>query len=85
MSSTAIKKVTISLPEELLAYADSRAGDQRTSRSSVISELLAHERLRQLDALAREGYELYAREALEFAESTAEAVAESWGSDGPAR
>jgi metal-responsive CopG/Arc/MetJ family transcriptional regulator len=85
MSSTTIKKVTISLPEELLAFADSRAGDQRISRSGVISDLLERERLRQVEALAREGYERYAREAEEFAEATAKAIAESWGSDGPAR
>jgi metal-responsive CopG/Arc/MetJ family transcriptional regulator len=85
MSVTAIKKVTISLPVELLSFADSRASDQRTSRSSVISDLLERERLRQLDELAREGYEFYAAEAEEFAKASAAAVASAWGSDGPTR
>lgn len=85
MSSTAVKKVTISLPLELLSFADSRASVQRKSRSGVISDLLEQERRHQLDELAREGYEHYAAEAEEFAAASAAAVAAAWGLDDPAR
>ena len=36
------RKVTISLPEELVVYTDRRADQKGTNRSQVISQALAH-------------------------------------------
>lgn len=72
----AAKKVTISLPEDLLAFADTRASELGTTRSRVIGDLLAERRRQQRDALASEGYRFYAQEAEEFAEASGLAVAE---------
>lgn len=76
MPQVATKKVTISLPEELVAFADHKASEQRTTRSDVIGRLIEERRAAELDALAREGYELYAQEAIEFAEQSAIAFGE---------
>jgi len=57
------KKVTVSLPEELVEYADRLARESSTSRSAVIADLLEWRRARVRDALAREGYAFYGDEA----------------------
>lgn len=76
MPQAATRKVTISLPEELVAFADHKASEQRTTRSDVIGRLLEEHRASELDALAREGYELYAQEANDFAEQSTIALGE---------
>lgn len=76
MTQTAIKKVTISLPQDLLGFADAMATELRTTRSQVISDSLREMRRREQDDLAREGYRFYAREAEEFAEMSVQAMAE---------
>lgn len=45
-------------------------------------EALVQWRLREREELAREGYELYADEAREFAEAISKATAEALGGDG---
>ena len=52
----AAKKVTISLPEDLLVFADTRASELGTTRSGVIGDLLAERRriALALDALGTE-------------------------------
>ncbi len=74
----AVRKVTISLPEELVEFADSRARELNTSRSRVISMALTAAKTSDVEQLAAEGYRFYCDEAGEFAEATRKAVAEAW-------
>ena len=77
-----VEKITVSLPREVVAYADRRARAERTSRSRVIADALAQARRDEEAALAAEGYRFYADEAAAFAESTQPAVAEAFGDAG---
>ncbi len=61
-------KVTISLPEELLEFADAVAAERGASRSGVLAELLAEKKRERLHALMAEGYREFARENLAQAE-----------------
>ena len=76
MPSSAMCKVTVSLPQELVAFADRLAGQSHTSRSQVISQVLAEAQARERTRLAEEGYRFYARESADFAAASAQAVAE---------
>ncbi len=78
------RKVTLSLPEELIAYADSKAAQMGTNRSRLVTELLQRSRQDEQEALAREGYRFYAGEAETFAAQSATAVAEILDDDDPA-
>jgi metal-responsive CopG/Arc/MetJ family transcriptional regulator len=84
MVDGAVKKVTISLETELVAFADDLARTQHTTRSGIIAALLAERRDRQRDAAAREGYRFYSSEASEFDAESGAAVAEAWDDDSPA-
>jgi len=53
--------------------------DRGTTRSRVIAELLASWRQQERDALAGEGYRIYARESEEFAEASGPVVTEALG------
>ena len=75
--SSPTRKVTISLPADLLAYADAQAERRETSRSQVISEALSARKAAEEEALAAEGYRYYAMEASAFAEASAKAVEEA--------
>ncbi|MBI4494760.1 MAG: ribbon-helix-helix protein, CopG family [Chloroflexi bacterium] len=77
-----VEKVTVSLPAELVRYADQRAAELGTSRSQVISRALAELQAREQDATAREGYAFYARESQEFAAASLQAVSEAIGHAG---
>lgn len=77
MSMATIQKVTVSLPTDLVVFADARAAEQGVSRSRLIADLLADLKMCQEDALAAEGYQFYAREAEEFAEASQSAVSEA--------
>jgi metal-responsive CopG/Arc/MetJ family transcriptional regulator len=72
------RKITISLPQELVEYADERATALNTSRSQVIGMALAAVRDHSVEHLAAEEYRFYAAESSEFAAATSQAVAESW-------
>jgi metal-responsive CopG/Arc/MetJ family transcriptional regulator len=72
-----VRKITVSLPSDLVDYADSRAGRDRLSRSQIIGQALAEAQAREQARLAAEGYRFYAGEAIEFAEASARAVAET--------
>jgi metal-responsive CopG/Arc/MetJ family transcriptional regulator len=72
------RQVTISLPEELVEYADQRAKELNTSRSEVISNALSTARTSETEELAAEGYRYYSDEASDFAHVSARAVAETW-------
>lgn len=71
------QKLTITLPADLLAYADAESERLGISRSQVIARALAAQRKREQDALAAEGYRLYSAEAADFAEASARAVSEA--------
>lgn len=71
------RKITISLPGDLLKYADLRASRSRCSRSQVVSEALAEVQAQERVRLAAEGYRFYAGEACEFAEVSVRAAAEA--------
>lgn len=79
--SEPIRKITISLPEELVAFADDRARTLSMSRSRVISLALAAVKTREDQLLAANGYLFYAQEASEFAQATQHAIAETWTGD----
>lgn len=72
------RKVTVSLPEELVIYADRRADESGINRSQVISQALADMMASEDEKLAAEGYAFYSAEAGEFAAASAQAVAEAW-------
>jgi metal-responsive CopG/Arc/MetJ family transcriptional regulator len=72
------RKITISLPEELVEYADHRAKELNASRSQVIGMVLSAVMAQEEEQLAAEGYRFYAQEASEFADAASQAVAEAW-------
>jgi metal-responsive CopG/Arc/MetJ family transcriptional regulator len=74
-----VRKVTVSLPESLVEFADQEAARLELSRSALIARVLAESKAKYEADLAAEGYRLYAQEASEFAEASARAVAEAWG------
>lgn len=76
--SSALRKITIALPDDLVDYADRQAQRGNTSRSQVIGLALAQSRTRERERLAAEGYRFYAGEAVAFAEATNAAVTEAW-------
>mgnify|MGYP001061592105 CR=1 FL=1 len=80
--NTAIRKVTVSLPDSLVEFADQEAARLELSRSALIARVLAESKAAYEAHLAAEGYRFYAQEASEFAEASAGAVAEAWGDDG---
>ncbi len=71
------RKITVSLPGNLLEYADRRASRMWLSRSQVISEALAEAQAVEQTRLAAEGYRFYAGESSEFADASAQAVAKA--------
>ena len=75
------KKVTISMPEELLAFADRMAGTFGKTRSAFIASLLAEARERERELLAAEGYRFFSSEAEAFATASEAAVAEAMDDD----
>ncbi len=72
-----VHKITISVPADLLAYADAQARRLKTSRSQFISQALAQLKASAEARLGAEGYRFYAVEAGAFAEASAHAVAEA--------
>ena len=75
---SSMRRITISLPDELVEYADHQAEGLQTSRSQVIGMALSAAKQRQDEQLAVEGYRFYAAESSEFAAASAEAAAEAW-------
>ena len=77
MQSISTRKITISLPQDLVEFADRAAHQADISRSQVISQALAEAKARNERRLAEEGYRFYAGESVEFAQASALAVAEA--------
>lgn len=72
-----VRKVTISLPADLVDFADRQAARLNTSRSGLIASVLSEIKAAEEERLAVEGYRFYAQEASEYAEASASAVAEA--------
>ena len=81
MTIAETKKVTISMSEELLVFADRMARSFGKTRSGFIASLLAEARERELERLAVEGYRYFSAEADEFAAASGAAVAEALEDD----
>ena len=77
-----VRKITISLPDSLVEFADREAARLSISRSRVIARALSEVKAEEEARLAAEGYRFYAREALDFADGSAMAVAEALDHDG---
>jgi len=77
-----MRKITVSLPKELVEFADTAAVAMKISRSEVIAEAIAAQREHEEARLAAEGYRFYAQEASEFAAASLQAVSEVLGHDG---
>ena len=72
-----VRKITISLSDELVAFADTEATRRHISRSQLIAEALARLEVAETERRAADGYQFYASEATEFSEASAVAVAEA--------
>ena len=72
-----MRKITLSLPRDLVEFADRAAHQAAISRSQIISQALAEAQAHNENRLAEEGYRFYADESVEFAEASALPVAEA--------
>ncbi len=63
-------KITISLPEDILAWADSLAREQGSNRSAVIAKLLKKDEEERTRELMAEGYKAMGEENLRDAEES---------------
>ena len=77
VKATSVRKITISLPDNLVEFADREAARLSLSRSRVIAQALSDVKADEEDRLAAEGYRFYAQEATEFAQASAAALAEA--------
>ena len=82
VEATPVRKITISLPDNLVEFADREAARLNISRSRVIAQALSEIQAEEEARLAAEGYRFYAQEASEFAEASAAAIAEALVHDG---
>ena len=73
-----IRKITISLPLNLVEFADRQAAQLNISRSRFIAHTLSQIQAMEEESLAVEGYRFYAQEAADFAAASAGAVAEAF-------
>jgi metal-responsive CopG/Arc/MetJ family transcriptional regulator len=80
-----LRKVTLSLPPDLVSFADQVAESRGTNRSRVIADFIAEYQAQQRDALAAAGYRFYAAEAEQFAAAILSATVEALGDDRPLR
>ena len=75
--TVSVRKITISLPVDLVDFADHEAARLRISRSRLIARVLSEIKATEEKRLAAEGYRFYAQEAKEFAEASVGAVVEA--------
>jgi metal-responsive CopG/Arc/MetJ family transcriptional regulator len=76
------EKITVSMPKDLVQYADRRATTLGISRSQVIGQAVAELRSQEQEQLAREGYLFYAAELEGFAAASLRAASEALDADG---
>ena len=69
-------KLTISVPERLVAVADEVAAEQRTSRSRVVAACLQELAEKRLQGKMEAGYKALAKDNLRFAEGSLAAARE---------
>lgn len=77
VESEPVRKITVSLPGDLVEFADEEAERLNSNRSGYIARVLAEVKAVKEEELAAEGYRFYASEALDFAEASAGAVSEA--------
>ena len=65
--ATQVEKVTISLPRNLLLFADEVASERKVSRSNVVSSCLREFADRRMREQMEEGYRATAQEHRQFA------------------
>ena len=82
MDERRVRKVTISLPLDVLEFADDLAKRRSTSRSGVIVDALNNLKREQLRALMAEGNRELASDNLQEADETIELVGEVVTGDG---
>ncbi len=75
-------KITISLPEDVLEWADSLAREQRSNRSAVIAKLLKKDEEERTRELTAEGYKAMGEENLRDAEESLGLTSEVMLQDG---
>lgn len=63
-----MKRVTFSLPADLVEFADDWAAERGLSRSRAIAEALRVLKRIERDRLIAEGYRFYAEESVQMAE-----------------
>ena len=71
-----VKRVTLSLPEELVAFTEGWANERGISRSQAIREALRVFKRAERDRLMAEGYRFYAEESVQMAEEALPAMNE---------
>ena len=76
-STASVEKITVSLPEDLVRYADNRAATRGVSRSHVIGDAVSALRAREEEQLAGDGYAFYGHESEAFAAASLKAVSEA--------
>jgi metal-responsive CopG/Arc/MetJ family transcriptional regulator len=75
------QKITVSLPRELVDFADEFAEQAGTSRSQALAEALRVLKRAERDRLMAEGYAFYAEDAVQLAEEGMAATNEVWPRD----
>jgi len=65
--TTQVAKLTISLPKNLVSFADEVASEENISRSRVISNCLSEFAQKRKMQLMEEGYKVMAKENSDFA------------------
>jgi len=79
--TTQVAKLSISIPQNLIVFADEVASEEKISRSKVVSNCLSEFAQKRKIRLMEEGYKAMADEHKQFAEISAEAASEvvpSW-------
>ena len=71
-------KISISLPRDLIKFADEMAQGTKTSRSEFIADVLAAKKRELLREAMIEGYKALAEEHLRFAEETVWLAGDIW-------
>lgn len=72
------RRVTVTLPEDLITFVDRLAAEQGVSRSQVIVDLLTGSKNQHEEEFAAEGYIFYGPEATEFAQMSQQASFAAW-------
>jgi hypothetical protein len=79
-----LRKVTLSLPESLVRFADQQAGQAGINRSRFFIRVLTQAMTREQRKRAAAGYLFFAEESVDFAKTSAPATREVFGNDHPA-